>query len=168
MRLFMDEVTSDVLFEVKGKEGKSSSSPSCFHAHKFVLYACAEDSTLASLCGEYHKPTQIPIVGIDPLVFHKMLYYLYGGAITPAEWKDHAKEFIDAGDRLGARNFEIEAEAWHAKHLEITIGNVIDNFSYAEGKSCFLIKELASDFILKNAKEVIASPSFDTIVQPTS
>ena len=40
------------------------------------------------------------------------------------------------------------------KHLEITIDNVIDTFSYAEGKSCFLIKELASDFILKNAKEV--------------
>ena len=75
MRLFMDEVTSDVLFEVKGKEGKSSSSPSCFHTHKFLLYACTEDSTLASLCGEYHKPTPIPIVGIDPLVFHKMLYF---------------------------------------------------------------------------------------------
>jgi len=97
-----------------------------------------------------------------------MLSYIYGGSIASAEWKEHSKDFIDAGDRYGVTNFKIEAEAWYVTYLNITLDNVIEMMLYADEKNCFLLKEAAACFILENGKEVIASDSFDDIPESKS
>lgn len=168
LRSFMDENTSDVIFEVRGdfegenQDGKLTRNV-LFHAHKFVLQQCAEGSELASICAEYDKSTPVPLANIHPNFFHTMLYYIYGGTISASEWKDHSKDFIDAADKYGVKNFKIEAEAWYVKHLQITVDNVVDELLYADEKNCFLLKEATTNFILENAKEVIASDSFEDI-----
>ena len=45
---------------------------------------------------------------------------------------------------------------------------MIDSVLYAEEKNCFLLKEAATNFIVKNAQEVIASESFQNIPNSTS
>jgi len=194
MQSFMDETTADVIFEVKHQNNKSEaaeegdddpsspSSPSSptaksviFHAHKVVLQFCAKGSTLASLCEGGHDTLSstttmpvVPISDINPEVFHQMLQYIYGGTIAPSEWEIRSKDFIDAADRYGVTNLKIEAEAWYAKHFELTVENVIDTLLYADDTSCFLLKEVCTKFILENVKEVIASDSFESITQSTS
>ncbi|KAL7526650.1 hypothetical protein ACHAXR_001579 [Thalassiosira sp. AJA248-18] len=165
LMMFMDEDTADVLFEVKGQVGgaQASSPIVAFHAHNVVLQAGAKGSTLASLCAEYHKSTPVSIVGIDPQVFRQMLYYFYGGTIAAAEWKAHSKDLIDAADRYGVKNLKIEAEAWYVKHLKITVDNVIDTLALADEKNCFLLKEVATKFIMKNINDVLASDSFQSM-----
>ncbi|KAL7532049.1 hypothetical protein ACHAXR_004401, partial [Thalassiosira sp. AJA248-18] len=153
LRSFMDEDTADVVFEVEGQTDSTSTEDALsehsmkFYAHKVVLQFCAEGSTLASLCAEYDKLTPVPISDIDPQVFRQMLYYVYGGTISAAEWKVHSKDLIDAADRYGVVNLKIEAEAWYVKHLKITVENVIDSLAFADEKNCFLLKEVATDFI---------------------
>ncbi|KAL7524181.1 hypothetical protein ACHAXR_000468 [Thalassiosira sp. AJA248-18] len=97
-----------------------------------------------------------------------MLYFIYGGNITAAVWKAYSKDLIDAADRYGLKNLKIEAEAWHVKHLKITVDNVIDTLAFADRKNCFLLKETATDFILSNGKEVLASESFQSIPESKS
>ncbi|KAL7525513.1 hypothetical protein ACHAXR_002017, partial [Thalassiosira sp. AJA248-18] len=165
LQSFMDEDTADVLFEVKDKVGGVDDElPSVkFHVHKLVLQFCAKGSHLASLCEEYDKSTPVPIMGIDPYVFRQMLYYIYGGNITAAEWKNRSKDLIDAADRYGVKNLKIEAEAWYVNHLKITVENVIVTLAYADEKNCFLLKEAATNFIVKNTNDVLASDSFQSI-----
>mmetsp|Transcript_19029 Transcript_19029/g.41217 ORF Transcript_19029/g.41217 Transcript_19029/m.41217 type:complete len:410 (-) Transcript_19029:145-1374(-) len=166
LQSFMDETTADVLFEVKGHDGSSPSIT--FHAHKIVLQFCAKGSFLASLCENCDKSTPVQIPNIDPQVFRQMLYYVYGGNIAASEWKERSKNFIDAADRYGVKDFKIEAEAWYVKHLKITVDNVVDTLDYANTKECFLLKEAAMNFILKNGKEVLASDTFDSIPESKS
>mmetsp|Transcript_19030 Transcript_19030/g.41220 ORF Transcript_19030/g.41220 Transcript_19030/m.41220 type:complete len:412 (-) Transcript_19030:4026-5261(-) len=166
LQSFMDETTADVLFEVKGHDGSSPSIT--FHAHKIVLQFCAKGSFLASLCENCDKSTPVQIPNIDPQVFRQMLYYVYGGNIAASEWKERSKNFIDAADRYGVKDFKIEAEAWYVKHLKITVDNVVDTLDYANTKECFLLKEAAMNFILKNGKEVLASDTFDSIPESNS
>ena len=166
LRSFIDEDTSDVIFNVKGQDEPSTTVQ--FHAHKLVLQFCAEGSTLASLCEEYDKSTPVPITDVDPEVFKQMLYYVYGGKIGAAEWKEKSKDFIDAGDKYGLKDFKIEAEAWHVKHLEITVANVVEELIYADKMNCFLLKEAAMNFVLKNSEEVLASDSFENMPKSDS
>ena len=61
------------------------------------------------------------------------------------------------------KNLKIEAEAWYVKHLKITKDNVVDTLVYADEKNYFLLKEVATNFVLNNANEVLASESFEDI-----
>ena len=159
---FMDENTSDVIFQVKGRD-ESSTVSDLFHAHKVVLQFCAKGSTLASLCEDFDKSTPVPILDVEPQVFRQMLFYVYGGNILAAEWKERSKQYIDVADRYGVKNFKIAAEAWYVKHLKITVDNVIDTLIYADEKNCFLLKEACSNFVLENSSEVLASESFENM-----
>ncbi|KAL7546149.1 hypothetical protein ACHAWF_009488 [Thalassiosira exigua] len=150
-RAFMNKAATDILFEVKSKEDHN----------KLVLQFCAKGSTLATLCQDYDKPSTLPLEGIQPGVFRRMLKYVYGRSIGIAEWKGHSKDFIDAADRFGLKNLKIEAEAWYVKFLKITVENVIDELIYADRMHCFLLKETAIIFILKNSEAVFASKSFE-------
>ncbi|KAL7536001.1 hypothetical protein ACHAXR_006854 [Thalassiosira sp. AJA248-18] len=173
LQSFMDEDTADVVFEVTGQVGGAEDEPPSvkFHAHKFVLqFRAKKSSTLASLCEECDKSTPVPIRDIDPQVFRQMLYYVYGGNIAAAGWKAHSKDLIEAADRYGVKNLKIEAEAWYVKHLKlkITVDNVVDTLAFSDEKNCFLLKEAATDFILKNTNDVLASDSFQSIPKSTN
>ena len=158
---FMHKDSADVIFEVGGQ---TESDPKVqFYAHKLVLHFCAKGSHMALLGNTYKKSTPVPITDVDPHIFHQMLFYVYGGNIPAKEWREKSKDYIDAADRYGVKNLKIEAEAWYAKYCEITLDNVIDELLYADEKNCFLMKELAMQFIMKNAKEVLETKSFEKI-----
>ncbi|KAL7538742.1 hypothetical protein ACHAWF_006197 [Thalassiosira exigua] len=156
---YMDKDTADVVFAVGSH---------LFYAHKVVLQCCAKGSTLASLCEVCDKSSPVHLVDIDPRVFHNIMYYVYGGIIKASDWKDRSKDLIDAADKFGLTNLKIEAEAWYVKHLDLMVDNVIDNLVYADMKNCFLLKEVAMDFTLKNGKEVLASESFEDMPESKS
>jgi hypothetical protein len=149
LQLFLDEETSDTSFKVEQGE--------VFHAHKLVLKTCAKGSILASLCEDCDGSTPVPITDVAPKVFRLLLRYVYGGDILAAEWKDHAKDLLEASDKYGLTNLKIEAEAWYVKLLKFSAGDVVETVAYAEKMNCFLLKEAAIDFIVANAKLVQAS-----------
>ena len=70
---------------------------------------------------------------------------------------DHAKDLLEASDKYGLTNLKIEAEAWYVKLLKFSVGDVVETVAYAEKMNCFLLKEAAIDFIVANAKAVLAS-----------
>ena len=86
-----------------------------------------------------------------------MLRYVYGGDIPAAKWKDYGKDLLEAPDKYGLSNLKTEAEAWYVKLLKFSAGNVVEAVVYAEKMNCYLLKEAAIDFIVANAKAVLAS-----------
>jgi hypothetical protein len=170
MKLFRDEKSADVVFEVSEKqkpEGKSKSrkrakvASANFYAHRFILQQHSPE--LASLCATSEGMTPVLINDVKPEVFRHLLYYLYGGEISEEEFKVHSKDLINAADKYGVTNLKLEAEVWYVHHTEITIDNVIDNLLYADAMSCALLKETVMDFIVKNKKEVMQRVSFQDV-----
>ena len=97
-----------------------------------------------------------------------MLRYVYGGHLSASNWEIWAKELLEAADKYGLKSLKIEAEAWYVKYLQLTVDSAIEELVYAEKMNCFLLKEAAMDFILKNSKEVIASDSFKKMPETKS
>ncbi len=99
LQLFSDEETADLSFRVEPTD-TSEASPTAlgevFSAHKIVLKTCAKGFILASLCDDCDGKTPVPITDVAPEIFRLMLRYVYGGDITSAKWKDHAKDLIEA------------------------------------------------------------------------
>ena len=96
-------------------------------------------------------------------MFLLLLRYVYGGDILAAEWKDHAKDLLEAADKFGLTNLKIEAEAWYVKLLKISTGDVAETVAYAEKMNCFLLKEEAIDFIVANSNEMLSSDALKNI-----
>lgn len=182
LKLFMDEESSDVIFEVtderknakKRKRGKTSSSTVQFHAHRFILEHTS--SELAALCesspeGGLNSPILINDIKME--VFRGLLYYIYGGDVTeqffaPDVGGDqfffvNGRDVINAADKYGVVNLKLEAEAWYCHTTKITTENVIDNLLYADSKNLALLKEAVMDYIVKNKKKVMKRVSFKDV-----
>lgn len=173
LKKFMDEESSDVVFEVSGsdeveegereKRKRAKSSPTTFHAHRFVLQDNAP--ALAEACESSSDLTPIPIAGIKPEIFRHVLYYVYGGGVDAEALKQNARDIIDAADRLGVASLKLEAEVYYfenACQTDITIGNAIDYLLYADAKNCPLLKEAVMDFIVENGDDA-EQLSFDNV-----
>ena len=170
MKLFGDEKSADIVFEVSENqkpEGKSKSrkrakiSSANFYAHRFILQHHSPE--LAALCAMSEGMTPILIDDTKPDVFRHLLYYVYGGEISGEEFKIHSKDLINAADKYGVTNLKLEAEVWYVHNAEITFDNVIDNLLYADAINCALLKETVMDFIVKNKKEVMERVSFQDV-----
>ena len=60
LRSFLDEDTSDVIFETEGQADSDEPGELVHvHAHKFVLQFCAPGSTLASMCDDYDTSSHL-------------------------------------------------------------------------------------------------------------
>jgi len=162
LKMSMDEETADVAFEFEDGDGdqqgqtaqQSLKMPHVkFHEHKFISKQCAP--VLPELCTSDEGLTSIPISGIEPEIFRVVLYYVYGGKPTEADFKSHAKEVIDAADRFGIVNLRLEAEVWYVKTATIDVGNVVVLFLYADAMNCALLKETVMDFIVGNGNDVL-------------
>ena len=171
LKLFRDEESSDVIFEISSKEERTkkrkrekASSSVQFHAHRFILQHTS--SELGALCesspeGGMHSP--ILINDIKAEVFRGLLYYIYGGDIRQEFFVANAKEVIDAADKYGVVNLKLEAEVWYVHSTRITTDNVIDNLLYADAKNLALLKEAVMDYIVKNKKKVMKRVSFKDV-----
>mmetsp|Transcript_32197 Transcript_32197/g.58201 ORF Transcript_32197/g.58201 Transcript_32197/m.58201 type:complete len:423 (-) Transcript_32197:279-1547(-) len=148
--LFLDEKTADVLFAVQKENGGEITN---FYAHRLVLQACARD--LAAFCDSSHDLTPISIPRVDPHVFKLLLFYVYGGTISTADWKQHSKELIDAADLYGVVNLKLEAEARFVQCTTVTIHDVVELLVYANSKQCAHLKEVLMDFIVRNKNDVL-------------
>ena len=171
--MFSDEETSDVLFEVittepdeDGSKRVKTSTSTSFHAHRLILQVCApmlealfEPTYLLSSDGKLTAT----ITDIKPAVFHRLLWYVYGGRVPEEDLKTHAKDIIEAADKYNIVNLKLEAEAAYVESTAITAENAIDNLLYADAKNCALLKEAVFDFLTQNGEEVIARLSFNNI-----
>ena len=161
--LFLDEEKADMSFKVETRplldESKDTSPALCevFHAHKLVLTTCAKGLILGSLCEHCDGSTPVHITDVAPNVFRLLLRYVYGGDISAGEWKDHAKDLLEAADKFGLPNLKIEAEAWYVMLLKFSAGDAVETVAHANKMNCFLLKEAAINFIVTNANEVLAS-----------
>ena len=158
LRLFNDENTADVVFEIflqpkQGKNRTKTSTTKLYHAHRLILQHHSPE--LSALCATSDGMTPIIINNIKPEVFCHLLYYVYGGEITAEEFVGHERDLINAADKYGVTNLKLEAEFWYVKNTEITIDNVIDNLLYAHAMNCALLKESAMDFIVENKETVM-------------
>ncbi len=170
LKLFEDEKSADIAFEVSEKqkpEGKSKSrkrakiSSANFYAHRLILQHHSPE--LAALCATSEGMTPILINDVKSDVFRHLLYYVYGGKISEEEFKTHSKDLINAADKYGVTNLKLAAEVWFVHNTELTVENVIDNLLYADAMSCALLKETVMDFIVKNKKEVMETVSFQDV-----
>jgi len=154
LKLFLDDETADVSFEVQGK---------IFCAHKIVIKACAP-GFLSSLCESCTGSSPVvSITNVDKNDFHHMLYYVYGGHISAEVWERHSQTLIEAADKYELKSLKIEAEAWYLKQLKFKVEEVVETVAYADKMNCFLLKEAAIDFIVENADEVLSSDSFENL-----
>ena len=169
LKLFMNEETADVVFEVGGqqqtkdKRKKAKTSATNFYAHRPILLNSA--STLYEICGksdgEEGGITTVSITDVKPEIFKHMIYYAYGGALSDEDLKANAKDIIDACDKYGVVHLKLEAEAIYIESNEITMDNMMDNLLYADSQNLALLKEAVMDFIIKNKHSIMGKVSFN-------
>ena len=166
LRLFLDEETADVVFEVGGQQTEKGAdrteiSTADFHAHRPILQKCAP--TLYEMCGVSGEGgiTTVSITDVSPEIFKHMIYYAYGGKLSEDELKNNAKDIINACDKYGVVHLKLEAEAYYVESAEITMDNMMDNLLYADSKNLALLKEAVMDYIVANKKDIIGKVSFN-------
>lgn len=169
LQLFMDEKSADLLFEVGNepvgrktrKRAKTTASPSCFYAHRFILQTCAP--LLAELCEDSQDLSPVQITDIKPDVFRLLLLYVYGGKIPTDDLDENAKDLINAADVFGVINLKLEAETAYVRSETITTNNVMENLLFADAKNCALLKEAAMDFLVANGEEVLDEVDLENV-----
>ena len=107
----------------------------------------------------------MPIKDVHPSVFRLLLRWMYGGILTEAEWKDHAKDLIEASDKYGLTNLKIEAEWWFVKQVKFSADGAVEAVVYADKMNCFLLKEAAINFIVVNLRKVLSSDFIKDILE---
>ena len=115
-KLFMDEKSSYLTFEVDSEKGKKSRTMSktstvTFHAHRCILEVCS--STLAELCeSPKDDSTPVPIANVKRGIFGHMMYC-------------ECKAIINTANTYGVVNLKVEA--WLVKSTTISMDTLIEN-----------------------------------------
>ena len=161
LNLFNDEESADVVFEVGGEEGDTTTTT--FNAHRNILRTCGSSTLLGELFKLGGSIAIVQIIDIKPEVFKLLLYYVYGGKIANEVLKSNAKDIIDAADKYGIVTLKLEAEAAFVTSTFFTFDNAIDNLLYADAMNCALIKEAVMDFIAENRMEATTKLSFNNV-----
>jgi len=167
LKLFMNEESADVVFEVGGEQAtgttsrKKSKTITNFHAHRIILQNCAP--TLYEMCRVSGEGgiTTVSITDVSTGIFKHMMYYAYGGKLSDEELESNPKGIIDACDKYGVVNLKLEAEASYVKSTTFSIDNMMDNLLYADSKNLALLKEAVMDFIVANKDDIIGKVSFN-------
>ena len=161
-RMFMDEKSADVVFQVtekgrkKSERQKTITFPTKFYAHRCILQQCAPQ--LAKLCGSVEGgKTSVPITDVRPEVFRLLLSYLYGLDVSETAMRANDKGLIDAAHKYRISILKLEAEACFVKSRMINMENMMKHLLYADAKNCALLKEAVMDFIVENKVEVLES-----------
>lgn len=159
LRMFLDENSSDVKFVVSGNlniddDEAEAAPPQIFHSHRFILEECAP--SLADLCDPEENCDSshaiVPIDGMDPEVFHRLLYHVYGGKIT--DWTGCAKDMVEVAEKYNLPQLKLEAEDAYAQNAVISMDNLLYHILYADTRKCASLKDRVIDFIIDNEEEV--------------
>ncbi|KAL7518763.1 hypothetical protein ACHAWX_003575 [Stephanocyclus meneghinianus] len=162
-RLFLDEETADVCFEVSGRTTKTSPSKADSGIPTNEAAPVWEWK-----CNNYSMTSPVPICGTDPDVFKQLLNYVYGRSTAKIDWEKYSKEMIDCADKFGVPSLKMEAEVWYLKYHKLTLENVVGTLLYADAKHCALLKEKATMFVLQNAHDILSSEYFGGMTQSES
>ena len=157
MAVFLDDDSSDILFDLNGTQ---------VVAHKSIIKAHAKEFYV--MCEASSMESAMLIEDVTPEIFEMMLRSLYGGVILPAEWKSNAKTILTAASKYGFNKLKYDAEVWYAKSLQFTLENVIDVFLEADGSNCVILREAAKKYMCEHAEEVLKSESFDRLRESKS
>jgi len=165
LKLFNDEETADVVFEVGLQQAGIKRAKTLrvkFHAHRLVLKNNC--SVLYDMCGvsDGGGITTVSITDVSPTIFKHMLYCVYGGKLSEEELKANTKDIINACGRYGVVHLKLEAEACYVKSTTITVENMIDNLLYADSKNLAFLKEAVMDYIVRSKHGIIGKESLDT------
>ena len=170
LKLFMNEETADVVFEVDNEScqnveehtNKKSKITTSFYAHRLILQDVS--TMLAELCkaDEGGEITTVSIADVKPDIFRHMLYYSYGGKLSADILKDSAKDIINACDKYGLIQLKLEAEATYVESTEFTVENMMDNLLYADSMNLALLKEAVTDYIVQEKHSIIGKVSLNT------
>ena len=159
--MFMDDETSDVVFEVGGKQKTDESGTKnikteskTFYAHYVMLKKCAPVLADMRKSGSPIDPIQLP--DVSPEIFNYLLEYIYGHESADFFETDivQVKEVLEAADKYGVAYLKLKAEACYVSSIELTFDNVMEHLHYADSMNCALLKEIVMDFIA-NRREVI-------------
>lgn len=93
-----------------------------------------------SLCKGYSKQNPVPISGIEPGIFRRILHYLYGGVIPVSELRSRPRAFLEAADRFELTSLKVQSEVELVKSNYINVENVVDVYLYAVAMSCPLLR----------------------------
>ena len=163
LKLFNDEETADVVFEVGLQQAgiRSKTLRVNFHAHRCILKNNC--SVLYDMCGvsDGGGITTVPITDVSHTIFKHMLYYSYGGKLSEEELMANAKDIINACGKYGLVHLKLEAEATYAKLTVITKDNMMDNLLYADSENLALLKETVMDYIARDKYRIMEKVSFD-------
>lgn len=147
--VFLDDETSDVAFQVDGRN---------VVGHKSIIKAHAKDFYV--MCEAFSVESPMIMNDVNPDVFEMMLHSLYGGVIPPDEWQRNSESILNAACKYGFNTLKSEAEVWYLKYVQFTVDNVIDVFLKADGNNCAILRQAAKKYMAENGKEVVASQSF--------
>lgn len=160
--LFMDQTSSDVIFEVGGGNhttnkvdaGEIETSSSKFYAHHLILKSAAPFlAEMASTSDDSPRLVEIP--NVSPDLFKAMLLYMYGFEVSVLGNNSSAEKMIRAANKYGLVGLKLEAEACYASSTTMTSENVIEHLQFAHSNNCAYLKELAVDFIVENKIQVL-------------
>jgi len=136
----------DMLIEVGGD---SNGTNTTFHVHQSVLH---ESSSIFGEICETEKDedmTNIPIFGVNPEIFHHLIFDIYGGMVSNNILRVHAKDIIEAADRYGVEKLKLKAEEMYLEQNAITFDNIMDTLLYSDAKNCTIIKEVVMDNLVR-------------------
>ena len=160
-----DAETADVSFEVGDGDKTATRSRKddfqFFYAHKNILSTRAP--VLAALAGDCSPGTAIPISDVHPDLFRMLLRFIYGGEVPGKDvLKEEARGIIKTADRFGCTGLKLAAEA-ELSTVGITTENTAELILFADAANCAMLKEVAMEFFVKNAHEVMSSEGYEQV-----
>jgi len=140
------DILHDILFEVGGD---SNGFKTTFHVHQSVLLESA--SIFKEICETEQSGDikTIPICGVEPYIFHHLVFDMYGGMVSSNILRDHAKDIIETADRFGVEKLKLKAEEMYLEQNAITFDNIMDTLLYSDTKNCTIIKAAIMDCLVR-------------------
>jgi len=140
-----------------------------FSAHRAVLASRAP--ALADLVRDTPTGAVVSLDDgnrIDPSIFRSLLRFVYGEELPPPEdLKRDARALLEAANRFGCVRLKLAAES-AIVYEGIAVSTAAELVLFAEAHDCALLKEVAVDFFVDRAAEVMASEGWSVLTESAS
>jgi len=148
------ERCGDVIFEVHAqgsgglKNGNLNKTAGEIRAHSCIMMKCQSRKlgdmvTSAKVVGGVKR---IMITDVGRVVFHLMLFHIYGGEMSGRLFTTYSKDVLKAASNYGLVNLKMEAEAAFVRATTVTSDNFEEMKLLAKNMKCPLIEECTADY----------------------